>query len=411
MVTETKDTIVLGGGLSGIGYLYSNKDALLIEKNSKLFGHARSKKFENFFFDQGAHICHSKDEKWRQLIGFENLNEFTSSDVSNLKNGRWIGYPVQNNLKDIDERDIAFKEIKDCLQVKPRTDNYENWCFDVYGKHLTEEYYRKFTSKYWRTNMKDMSTEWLSGRIMPIDFKRVIAGYKGKSTSQAVFNKYYYPPDGGFEALFSKIKSKLAKGSYILDSKVVHIDLEKKLLYLECGKKYNYKKLISSLPITEFIKISNLNFNSEVFKYNNLILTGIVAKGSADSYPDWFYVYDQDIEFSRVMNISKVQKKVKNELALQFETFRRCDEQYNFIELTKKIENDICALLSQKKENMKIFHKKIDYSFVVPTHGIKKHVMNIKQSLKKFNVHLIGLYGNWEYVWSDAAFMQGFNYE
>ena len=90
------------------------------------------------FFDQGAHICHSKDEKWRQLIGFENLNEFTSSDVSNLKNGRWIGYPVQNNLKDIDERDIAFKEIKDCLQVKPRTDNYENWCFDVYGKHLTE---------------------------------------------------------------------------------------------------------------------------------------------------------------------------------------------------------------------------------------------------------------------------------
>ena len=49
MVTETKDTIVLGGGLSGIGYLYSNKDALLIEKNSKLFGHARSKKFENFF--------------------------------------------------------------------------------------------------------------------------------------------------------------------------------------------------------------------------------------------------------------------------------------------------------------------------------------------------------------------------
>ena len=37
MVAESKDTIVLGGGLSGIGYLCKNKNAFLIEKNCKLF--------------------------------------------------------------------------------------------------------------------------------------------------------------------------------------------------------------------------------------------------------------------------------------------------------------------------------------------------------------------------------------
>lgn len=410
MVAEFKDTIVLGGGLSGIGYLFNNKKAFLIEKNNKLFGHARSKKFENFFFDQGAHICHSRDKKWRELIDFNNLNKFDSSDVSSLKGGKWIGYPIQNNLKDIEEKEIALKEIKDCLNVSPRLDNYENWCLDVYGAHLTEEYYKKFTKKYWRTNMKDMNTEWLGGRIMPIDIKRVLSGYSGKSKPQAVFNEYYYPKEGGFEALFKKIKSKLSNESYILNSKVINIDLKKKSLLLDCGKTYTYKKLISSLPLTEFIKISNLDFNLESFKHNNLILTGVVSE-SPNKFPDWFYVYDQDIEFSRVMNISKLQGAPRNKTALQFETFRRCDEQYNIFELQKKIEKDICTLLGSKKEDLKIFHQKIEYSYVVPTHGIREQVDKIKNNLQRFNVYLIGLYGNWEYVWSDAAFMQGFNFE
>ena len=47
---------------------------------------------------------------------------------------------------------LHLKKLKSVF-IKPRIDNYENWCFDVYGKYLTE-YYRKFTSKYWRTNME-----------------------------------------------------------------------------------------------------------------------------------------------------------------------------------------------------------------------------------------------------------------
>lgn len=90
--------IVLGAGLSGLGLLNKRKGAYCFEKNLYPFGHAISHKIFDIYFDEGAHICHSKNENWLKKLNLNNCVKHTKANVQNYHNGMWFGYPIQNNL-------------------------------------------------------------------------------------------------------------------------------------------------------------------------------------------------------------------------------------------------------------------------------------------------------------------------
>ena len=101
--TIEADYLILGGGLSGIGAAHGLKknNFILIEKSKRLLGHEKSFKFKDYYFDSGTHICLSIDKKWLDKLNLEDALYFDNSDVKNYDESNWIGYPVQNNLKDI----------------------------------------------------------------------------------------------------------------------------------------------------------------------------------------------------------------------------------------------------------------------------------------------------------------------
>ena len=90
-------------------------------------------------------------------------------------------------------------------------------------------------------------------------------------------------------------------------------------------------------------------------KYLNMISTAAVVPDykNVKEYPHWFYIYDSKIEMSRVTNISRISNQENKGLALQFETFRRNDEDYDQIKLKKKIFLD---KTSYSTSTLKIFY-------------------------------------------------------
>ena len=103
--------ILIGSGLSSLGFLENlNKDITfdIYDKNSYIGGHAYSHKIEDYYFDEGAHISHTKNDQFLTYINLEqnkkNYNLF-KSNVVNFYQGKKIGYPIQLNLKD-----LTFKE-------------------------------------------------------------------------------------------------------------------------------------------------------------------------------------------------------------------------------------------------------------------------------------------------------------
>ena len=54
--------ILIGFGLSGLGFVENFKGSIkILEKNYKPGGHSKSINFKNYYFDEGAHISHTKN--------------------------------------------------------------------------------------------------------------------------------------------------------------------------------------------------------------------------------------------------------------------------------------------------------------------------------------------------------------
>ena len=407
------ENIVIGGGLAGLGVATELNDCLIIEERDYLGGHASSFEFKNFHFDYGAHICHSKDEIWLDFLDLENCISHQASDVRNIDEGRWIGYPVQNNLRDLPAAvcGAAFSEIKiNVLVDKINHENYLEWCNSVYGKTLTENYYRRYTDKYWRTPMESMDTSWLNGRIMPIDLNKVEQGVTGEVESQAVFNSYRYPKFGGFNSLFGSIYGTSAEVK--LGDSVVEIIPREKKVVLESGAAFTYKRLFNTSSLKDVFSMmpntpENIVNRASSLRYLNLYLTCVVIENPSMDFPDWFYIYDSDIDVSRVFNVSKVSNRHSNIQALQFETFRRDDELLDRNEVYDSIRRSIEKVLNRRLRDDELKTEFVKYSYVVPTAGTDDNRLALIAYLQDQGIYSAGLYGTWKYMWSDKSFFSG----
>ena len=95
-----------------------------------------------------------------------------------------------------------------------------------------------------------MSLDWLKGRLLPPDLKRILKGsFSREDESQAAFNYFKYPKDGGFE-LFSE----LYKGLPIYNNKkAIEISLNNKTVKFSDGTVTGYSNLVSSISMKGYV--------------------------------------------------------------------------------------------------------------------------------------------------------------
>jgi len=147
---------------------------------------------------------------------------------------------------------------------------------------------------------------------------------------------------------------------------------------------------------------------SSQLRYLNLINTAVVIPdASVDQFPDWFYIYDENIEVSRVTNISKVSGSKVDGVALQLETFRRDDEIYDLSEVQIEIEKSLQTLIGREVLRSEITHRFVKYSYVVPGLNTGAYRSVVLNYLTDNGILSCGLYGLWNYVWSEQAYKSG----
>ena len=416
MIFITNDFLIAGGGLSGLGAYSVLKEVgsvSVVEKSNELLGHARSHKYQEHFFDEGVHVCHSKNESWLSKLNLTAVNFIEQSDVRNIDKGRWIGYPVQNNLADLPsyERNISFERLKKCSQQQfDAPKNYEDWLKNTYGDFLYNEYYRRFTLKYWRCEPRELGLDWLDGRLLPVRMDLVESGLVKNQTSQAVFSSYYYPASGGFQNLFSDLAAAVPEIDKHLNSEIVNIDLTKKTIETCDGSVFEYERLIYTLPLPLLCSLvtdfpDKLRSKINQLRYTRLFTLGIEVSGvDVESIPDWFYIYDSDIDVSRVFNVSKASGD-NSRLILQCETYRRDDESFDAGDIEKAMHDGMQRIFPEAVVSRLLFNI-TEYSYIVPLDLNAGVVEEVSHYLEGFNVTPVGLYGLWRYRWSDQVYTE-----
>ena len=415
------DTVIIGSGISGIsaGYHLQKRGEKIViyEKDNDWGGLCGNFTIDGFRFDRFVHFTFADDEYIRNLFEESSPTYAHPSISSNYYKGYWLKHPAQNNIAPltVDEKvDIikgfinrktkSFDEIKD----------YDEWLRVQYGDYFAENFPFKYTRKYWGLEPKELETKWVGNRMHTPDIDEVLKG--SYETQEKIF--YYtshmkYPKKGGFRSILNKCREGL---DIRFNKEVVEINPVEKYIKFSDGTKENYKRLISSLPLPEIVKMIKSCPDEVINCADKLHNTCGYMVSLGFKRPDvpkhlWFYIYDEDILASRVYSPSmKSLDNVPNGCSsLQVEIFFDCKAKIPSKDVVMK--NTIEKLVSMglfKEDEIIVndirFEKYANITFDKNIYTNRKVVLDY---LKNQNIETIGRFGKWEYYWTHQAFKSG----
>jgi protoporphyrinogen oxidase len=412
--------IVLGAGLSGLGCALHSPGCRVHEASDHPGGHAFSHYQGGVHFDEGAHISHSSDKSFVDMISKTagDVVEIAPSQVQNYWGGKWVTYPVQNHLHElpVDARISALTDLVTAHVERGRDEptDYHRWCLSQYGKYLTENFYKLYTEKYWRVSMTELATDWLGGRILPSHLPRILAGaISAQDEKQAVFARFRYPAHGGFFRFFDRLYDEL---DVTFNSRAMEVDAANKTVCFSSGKREHYEFLASSIPLPNLVAItkdvpSRIRDAARRLRHTQLLCVNLIVDRPGLTDNHWFYVYDQDIDISRVSVPSNLapQSFEGAATALQLEIFRRDDEPMEVDRLVERAVTQTARILGfdAATELRHVGHIRVPRAYILADHHRAAAVEEIIQWMEERDICPMGLYGRWRYMWSDQAYEQG----
>jgi protoporphyrinogen oxidase len=412
------DNLVLGAGIAGLAYGYEkrniNEKTVIFEAEPFLGGLCHSFEINGFTFDSAVHLSFTTNKNARDF--FDKTKYIKHEPVSyNFYKGYWLKHPLINNLYPFNVNDkVAY--IKSFVERKSfdKIKDYGEWLQASYGEEIAKRFYYVYTKKYWAVEPEEMTTSWVAIRLNIPHIEKILLG----AFSSVTGNDYYtqemrYPEGNGGYGTF--LKPLISGVNIEYNKKAVKISLEEKYVQFSDGTRYGFKKLISSIPLPELVKVIEKVPSEIRKKANNLKATKISLVSIGFKKPDiskylWFYIYDEDIMASRV-NSPSIKSKgnvPEGTSSMQFEIYHHFNE---IVNKEKVIENSLYALRKMKicNEDDVLFvnYRQLSYGNVIFLHGMEKDRDFIKKYLFCRGVDLIGRFGEWDYLWSDQSFLSG----
>jgi protoporphyrinogen oxidase len=411
-----RNIIVLGGGLAGLGFVRNAPESRIFEADSEPGGHARSHELAGAWFDQGAHICHSQNQEWLNLVcAHTPMHEMTKSVVLNHKADRWFSYPVQNHLADLSKADCEAA-LKDFLAAQETyagqtPANYEEWCRFQYGDFLVENFYRLYTEKYWHVPMSELATDWLGGRLLPSQVDNILAGAKGhQEENQAVFSKFRYPKQGGF---FGMLKPLYDEVNLQVNKRAVEVDAASKRVHFSDGTAEDFDTLVSTIPLPQLVAMipdapESVREAAGKLRALRHYCVNLIVEQTPLSPANWFYVYDPEIATSRVSFPFSLSGEASSQTAIQAEIFVPGDARPDEEAMRDQTLANLSCLLKFSESDITASEIRcMPFSYVISDLHRADAVSHVREWLSRQGIETAGLFGNWAYIWSDRAYASG----
>lgn len=436
MKIKNKKIIILGGGPAGLGAAIrlselNHADFTLYEKNNYLGGlSASSLDAKGFLWDKGGHVIHSHydyfDKFLKKTLGSGYLKHQRESWVKMPDN--WVPYPFQNNIRYLKPAD----QIK-CLLGLWQAGNYQgakaknfyDWILKSLGNGIAEIFMLPYNRKVWTCDPAKMSSKWLGERVSQVGLNKTISNIiqKKDDISWGPNNLFQFPIKGGTGAIYNNAIKFIQKEKIIFGKKISRVNLKKKIVYFEDGGEVKYDYLINTIPLNEFLKMTEAPLNikkaAQNLAYNSLCVVGFGVNKKIETSKCWVYFPDKKVPFFRLtffhhyspFNVPNGNIKKYSSLMcdISLKTFKSLEEN----SLTEKcfealVKNKILNKSDKKNIISKIVIRE-RYSYPIPTIERDSILQKIQPFLMKNSVYSRGRFGAWKYEIGnmDHCFMQG----
>lgn len=312
------DYCIVGAGPSGLTAAYrllqAGKRVLLIERDSRVGGLAKSHTYGAHIFDTGPKRFHTDDP---QVTAF--IDEVTGRKIMSIDRStevyflnRYFNWPLttQDVLKL--PPSMAFKCLYDLLTKKPiqDKDSFHDHVRTKYGEALYKVFFKPYTQKFLRWDSEDIHSDWattginrtiIDNRINVTSFGNIL---KALLLPSKVKTEFLYPVAGGFGGFYEQLYQlcRNYKGFHLsLNDTLQAIERKDEVLELklQSGRKVVCGDLIWSGNINHLSALihqkGNLNFLNTIF-YNLICREDEVLNRRAQ----WIYVSRGDSLISRI---------------------------------------------------------------------------------------------------------------
>lgn len=417
--------MVLGAGMAGLGAYWADRENVEIyEQDKKAGGLCSGFEVNGFHFDQAVHLSFTENEMVRKI--FDRTDHYTYNPVPySWYHNRWLQHPAQNNLYPLsaEEKVEALKAFVNRRNIpiwESGEENFEDWNRSRYGDYLWENLFRPYNEKYWCISLKELGIEWIGNRIYQPTLDEILYGsYTDRTPNVYYAQEMRYPCRGGYVSFVSQIiQNAEKKGKIHYRKKAVKINPQKRQVFFEDGQILKYDRLFSSIPLPQMMDMvdvlpQKLKAKSRGLEHTGIVLVSVGMKKANTGGKLWFYIYDKDILAARAYYPSM--KAPSNApvgcVSIQFEIYYNGRD--NVPREEECINNCLYAIgklgIAEKQDILFMDYRVVKYGNVIFKKGTEKIVGEMIRWLQGNGIIPIGRFGRWEYLWSDQAFMSGYN--
>ena len=425
--------LIIGAGLAGLSTAYhlKDRDYHIYEREGEVGGLCRSFKQDGFTFDYTGHLLHLRQDYTKKM--FEKLlpqklkTHFRRASI--YSKGIFTPYPFQANMYGLPKEVIkecltGFIEAKEGREQLQRlssgnqsgaNNSFKDWIINTFGTGIAKHFMVPYNEKMWKTDLCELSSEWVDWSIPVPTLDEVIGGALGLNNPHMGYSaRFLYPEEGGIEALPKAFLPYVNNLHY--NKTLTGIDLKKKRAWFDDESSAEYDCLISTIPLPELLEIvrdlpAPAADLKDGLKHISVWDVNLGIDNDTISDQHWVYFPESEPPFYRVGFYSNFSSGVTppKKSSLYVEVSYLPDTPLNKSDMLEEIYDGLkkCGFIKSQDQIIVENILNIPYAYVIHDNFRCKNLPKIMTSLNEYGIFSIGRYGSWEYMSMEDAVLQG----
>jgi protoporphyrinogen oxidase len=405
MTDERADVVVIGAGVSGLGFANWYRErhpaarVVVLEAESEPGGYCRTVVQDGFVWDYSGHFFHFKDpsiEAWlRARMPGQEVRTVAKQAVIRYA-GRDIDFPFQKNI-----HQLPHDEFLECLvdlffrptaETPPRS--FGEMLYRRLGRAITDKFLRPYNEKLYATDLDALDVDAM-GRFFPhADIADIIANMR-PGARDAGYNATFTYPAGGAVQYIHALLHDLPPGTVSCDERVTAIDLAAREVVTP-RRRIRFDHVVSSAPLPALARMTGVPHDPAVFTSNQVLVFNLGFDRKGPRGVHWMYFPDRSLAFYRVGWYDNILDG--DRMSLYVELGAPHDATFDVAALRARVLADLAReRIITDHQLVSSHHVVLDPAYAHITTASLAETARLCDLLAAQHVHSVGHYGRWTY--------------
>jgi protoporphyrinogen oxidase len=416
------DVLVVGGGISGLGFVGFYKDAcaaagaragrvLVVERADDVGGYCRTVTKDGFVWDYSGHFFHFRHDDLLQRLAARMPKDALTNVVKRARvvdaHGCETSFPYQRALGELPPdafraclADLWAAERARARDAPPHDDGgtFKRRIEARLGRSICERFLFPYNEKLYACDLDTLDADCM-GRFFPTttfaDVMDAVSGTAAATVGDGAYNATFSYPKDGAMAYVRALQRDVADDELALNEPVTAIDLDAHTA-TTTKRRVRYRHLVTSAPLPSTLRTAGVAHDATAFTHSRVLVfnLGFDDKGRDDVH--WMYFASRALPFYRVGFYDNIFADPRMSLYVEVGLPAHGDVDVDMWR-ARVLQGLRDAGVVTTQRLVAEHHVLMDPAYVHITAASNDEVARTTALLSSSSVHSIGRYGGWTY--------------